>query len=88
MEATRRGEYSVLFLVGEAGLGKTSLVARAGAAARGLALGWAEGVAAETALPFGLLSQALAPLRELEALPGLGSARSAHQPLPAMRPST
>ena len=76
VEATRRGEYSVLFLVGEAGLGKTSLVARAGAAARGLALGWAEGVAAETALPFGLLSQALAPLRELEALPGLGSAEA------------
>ncbi len=76
VEATRRGEYSVLFLIGEAGLGKTSLVTRARAAAGGLALGWAEGVAAETALPFGLLSQALAPLRELEALPGLGSAEA------------
>ena len=66
----------MLFLIGEAGLGKTSLVARARAAAGGLSLGWAEGVAAETALPFGLLSQALAPLRELEALPGLGSAEA------------
>ncbi len=76
VEATRRGKYSVLFLIGEAGLGKTSLVTRARPAAGGLALGWAEGVAAETALPFGLLSQALAPLRELEALPGLGSAEA------------
>ena len=74
VEAARCGEYSVLFLMGEAGLGKTSLVARARAAADGVALGWAEGVAAETSLPFGLLSQALVPLRELEALPGLGSA--------------
>ena len=74
VEATRHGEYSVLFLMGDAGLGKTSLVAHARAAAGGLALGWAEGVAAETALPFGLLSQALAPLSELDAVPGLGSA--------------
>jgi DNA-binding CsgD family transcriptional regulator/tetratricopeptide (TPR) repeat protein len=76
VEATRRGEHSVLFLIGEAGLGKTSLVTRARAAAGGLALGWAEGVAAETALPFGLLSQALALLRELEAVPGLSSAEA------------
>ncbi|HMK96949.1 MAG TPA: ATP-binding protein, partial [Acidimicrobiales bacterium] len=74
VEATRRGEYSVLFLIGEAGLGKTSLISRAKSAAGGLDVGWAEGVASETALPFGLLSQALATLGELEAIPGLGSA--------------
>ena len=43
VEATRRGEHSVLFLVGEAGLGKTSLFARARSAASGLSIGWAEG---------------------------------------------
>ncbi len=76
VEATRRAEYSVLFLLGEAGLGKTSLIARAGSEAAGLSVGWAEGVAAETALPFGLLSQALPPLSELEAVTGLGSAEA------------
>jgi len=74
VEAARRGEYSVVFLIGEAGLGKTSLIGRAKSAARGLAVGWAEGAASEAALPFGLLSQALAPLSDLGAVPGLGSA--------------
>ncbi len=68
VEAARQSEYSVLFLLGEAGLGKTSLFARARSAASGLSLGWAEGVAAETALPFGLLSQALQTLAPLDVL--------------------
>ena len=54
--------------MGEAGLGKTSLFARARSAASGLSIGWAEGVAAETALPFGLLSQALQALAPLDVL--------------------
>lgn len=74
VEAARGKKYSVLFLIGDAGLGKTSLIARANSAAGGLEIGWAEGVASETALPFGLMSQALAPLGEPEAIPGLGSA--------------
>ncbi len=79
VEATRGGASSVLFLLGEAGLGKTSLLTRARSAASGLSIGWAEGVAAETALPFGLLGQALGPLGvlgELEATFGLGSAQA------------
>ena len=62
VEATRRGDRSTLFLSGEAGLGKTSLIAHARGVAAGLSIGWAEGVAAETVLPFGLLGQALGPL--------------------------
>jgi DNA-binding CsgD family transcriptional regulator len=68
VEAARQTESSVLFLLGEAGLGKTSLFALARSAASGLSLGWAEGVAAETALPFGLLSQALQTLAPLDVL--------------------
>ena len=78
VEATRRGDRSTLFLSGEAGLGKTSLIAHARGVAAGLSIGWAEGVAAETVLPFGLLGQALGPLGAfggVEATLGLDSAQ-------------
>ena len=50
-----------LFVVGEAGLGKTSIIelACADAAAAGLAVGLGRGHPMEASLPFGLLSQAL-----------------------------
>ena len=70
VEATRRGDRSTLFLSGEAGLGKTSLIAHARGVAAGLSIGWAEGVAAETVLPFGLLGQALGPLGVLGGVEG------------------
>jgi AAA ATPase domain len=79
VEATRGGEPSVLFLLGEPGLGKTTLLGRARSLAAGLAIGWAEGVAAETALPFGLLSQALGRLEvfgELYTPTDLGSGQA------------
>jgi chromosomal replication initiation ATPase DnaA len=50
--ATRAGLYSVLFVLGGPGLGKTSVLAQACAAAAGASMGWAEEVASETALPF------------------------------------
>jgi hypothetical protein len=70
------GHGSVSFVVGEAGLGKTSLLRLLQDQARvRVALG--EGVAAETVVPFGLVSQALTSLEgfdELGALEGLASA--------------
>jgi hypothetical protein len=69
------GSGSVSFVVGEAGLGKTSLLRFLEDHARvKVALG--EGVAAEAAVPFGLLSQAFGSLEgfdELGALEGLAS---------------
>ena len=55
------GGAGALFMVGEAGLGKTSLVERACrlAAAAGLAVGTGRGHPMETGLPFGLLAEAL-----------------------------
>ena len=55
------GGSGALFVVGEAGLGKTSLVNRACglAAAAGLAVGLGRGHPMETGLPFGLAAQAL-----------------------------
>jgi DNA-binding CsgD family transcriptional regulator len=55
------GGHGGLFVAGEAGLGKTSLVDGACrlAAAAGLAVGRARGHPMETGLPFGLLAQAL-----------------------------
>lgn len=79
LDSVRLGSPSVLFVQGEAGLGKTSLILGARRSASGLEVGWGEGVASETALPFGLLGQALGPLgalSELETLSDLGSGES------------
>ena len=55
------GRSGALFLLAEAGLGKTSAIDRACrlAAAAGLAVGLARGHPMETSLPFGLLAEAL-----------------------------
>ena len=55
------GGSGALFMVGDAGLGKTSLIDRACglAAAADLAVGLGRGHPMETALPFGLIAQAL-----------------------------
>jgi DNA-binding CsgD family transcriptional regulator len=76
LDAVRRGGPSALFVQGEAGLGKTSLIVGARRSAAGLRVGWGEGLASETALPFGLLGQALGPmgaLSELETVSDLAS---------------
>ena len=76
LDVVRRGGPAALFVQGEAGLGKTSLIVEARSSASGLQVGWGEGVASETALPFGLLGQALGPLgalSELETVSDLAS---------------
>jgi len=70
------GAGSVSFIVGEAGLGKTSLV-RLLQDQSPIRVGLGEAVAAEAALPFGLVSQALGGLEgfdELSVVEGLASA--------------
>lgn len=62
MERARVGYGGALFVVGDAGLGKTSLLGRSSALAQGFAVGRAEGVAAEASLPFGLVSLAWSAL--------------------------
>jgi DNA-binding CsgD family transcriptional regulator len=61
VEDVSAGRSGTLFLSGEAGLGKTSVVDLACelASDRGLAIGRARGHPLETTLPFGLLAQAL-----------------------------
>jgi DNA-binding CsgD family transcriptional regulator len=79
MERARNGDVAIRFLCGAAGLGKTSLLACASELAAGLRSGMAEGVAAESSLPFGYLAQALGPLGGLDgmgALDGLSSAEA------------
>ena len=65
------GNGRALFVLGEAGLGKTTLLDCAVALAGGrLHVGIGRADVAEAALPFGLLSQALEPLLGAEALFG------------------
>ena len=70
------GQGKALFLLGEAGLGKTTLLERAVELAGGrMAVGVGRADVAEAALPFGLLGQALEPL-----LGARCSARGASRP--------
>ena len=63
LEAARAGRGGVLFVEGEAGLGKSSVLDSARALAQpDLRVGLGQGDAMEMSLPFGLLDQALAPL--------------------------
>jgi DNA-binding CsgD family transcriptional regulator len=57
-----RGEASVLFVVGEPGLGKTSILADCCARASGFSLAWADCSELEQAIPFGLLDRLLGGL--------------------------
>lgn len=60
LERARAGEPRVVWVEGEAGVGKTTLIDRATAAARGIVALRADGDQAETHLPFGVLDQLLA----------------------------
>ena len=79
------GEAGALFVVGEAGLGQTSVLDRAGrlASRAGLVVGRGRGHPMETGLPFGLAAQALADaggrglLGEGEPRPGPAGDRAA-----------
>ena len=73
LEAAVAGRGGALFLVGEAGLGKTSLLDHAVSVAGGrLEVGVGRADVAEGALPFGLVGQALEPLLGPEVLIGGG----------------
>ncbi|HEY2702329.1 MAG TPA: AAA family ATPase [Candidatus Dormibacteraeota bacterium] len=73
LDGARAGEGGALFVVGDAGAGKTSILAAVRAAATGLRVGSGRGSVAEAVLPFGILEQALAAVGEgspLDAAPG------------------
>ncbi len=59
LSGARAGRMSVLFVMGEAGLGKSALLGEAIRAADGFVVGQASGEASEVVLPFGLLGGAL-----------------------------
>jgi len=63
LDAARAGRGGVLFIEGEAGLGKSSVLDSARAMAQpDLRVGLGQGDAMEMSLPFGVLDQALATL--------------------------
>jgi DNA-binding CsgD family transcriptional regulator/RecA/RadA recombinase len=75
------GRGRALFVLGEAGLGKTTLLDHAVALAGDrLAVGVGRADVAEAALPFGLLSQALEPLLGAEAVVGRAGGSGIHDP--------
>lgn len=63
IDGARRGTSSALCLSGEAGIGKTELLDRAGSAATGFTLLRAQGTPTESTLAFAGLSQLLHPVR-------------------------
>ncbi len=62
LDAARSGRGSTLLVMGEAGLGKSSVLGQLIDHAHGFAIGSAVGVASEARLPFGLIGLALASL--------------------------
>ncbi len=71
LDGARSGHGGSLFIIGEAGLGKTTLVDQARAlAGSAFRVGVGRGDAAESTLPFGILDQALGPLGLRDALEG------------------
>lgn len=59
LERARAGQGQALFVIGEAGLGKTSVVEQAREEAHGFAVGIGRGQAMEATLHFGIVSEAL-----------------------------
>lgn len=85
LDSARSGRGSVLFLTGEAGLGKTTMLGYARSlAASNFAIGSGRGDATEASLPFGIVSQALDDLGTPRTFDGPGlaisgtNARAAH----------
>jgi hypothetical protein len=75
LRAAREGRSGVLVLRGEAGVGKSALLAWAADQARGMTVLCAAGVEAEVQLPFAALHQLLRPVLEhLGRLPGVQAA--------------
>src|SRR5258708_7203123 len=59
LERARAGQGQALFVIGEAGLGKTSVLETAREQAAGFAVGVGRGQAIEATLHFGIVSEAL-----------------------------
>src|SRR5260370_4411098 len=59
LERARAGEGQTLFVIGEAGLGKTSVLESTRELATGFAVGVGRGQAVEATLHFGIVSEAL-----------------------------
>ncbi len=77
LERARAGQGQALFVIGEAGLGKTSVLERGREIAAGFAVGIGRGQAIEATLPFGIVSEALRGLgagTPLDASRGAGGA--------------
>jgi DNA-binding CsgD family transcriptional regulator len=81
LESAVSGRGKALFVLGEAGLGKTTLLEQAVELAGGrLAVGVGRADVAEAALPFGLLGQALEPLLGSEVLSPRSEHTASYQP--------
>jgi len=75
VEGARAGRGGALFVVGEAGLGKTTCLGRAAALAGSVArVGWGGGDVMEASLPFGVLTSALSVVGFKDLLVPLGEA--------------
>lgn len=85
LDQVRTGHGSAVFILGEAGLGKTSLLdhARSAAGAGGIEIGTGRGEQMERALPFGVLVQGLGELEAGDVVDVLtGVAPVSSPPLP------
>jgi DNA-binding NarL/FixJ family response regulator len=83
LDQAASGQGRALFVLGEAGLGKTTIFDRASKLApKGMAVGTGRADVAEAALPFGLLGQALEDLLGLEVFHPIGGDGRGYQPAP------
>ena len=81
MQRVRSGEPRLVWLTGEAGIGKTSLVRRFVGGLSGVRVLWAGGDENETDLPYGVVNQLLSDLPASEPGSGLAALRPDADPL-------
>jgi len=81
MQRVTSGEPRLVWLTGEAGIGKTSLVRRFVGGLSGVRVLWAGGDENETDLPYGVVNQLLSDLPASEPGSGLAALRPDADPL-------
>ncbi len=81
MQRVRSGEPRLVWLTGEAGIGKTSLMRRFVGGLSGVRVLWAGGDENETDLPYGVVNQLLSDLPASEPDSGLAALRPDADPL-------
>src|SRR4051812_15178370 len=81
MQRVRSGEPRLVWLTGEAGIGKTSLLRRFVSGLSGVRVLWASGDEDETDLPYGVINQLLPDLPASEPGSGLAALRPDTDPL-------